>query len=460
MDKFELWRREFHDHLDNILSEIIKDKEFRQRYLTDEAMEIWIQALTHESYDYNVNYEKLEFLGDSILSAVFIDYIMHAFPELKQSEYSELRRAYTSTEFNPKFTDRLGLAKFVRTNFGGDTPVPRSNIHIKADIFESFLGALYRIGNELILEPIGYADCLNLTRLLYSEIDIDLSETIGHAKMQVEQIFSRFTFEDRKLSQPQETKLNHADGTVEVILKLNQDAINFLLEQGVVLDSEEIARAYGQSYAAAKNKAYKEALAYLAKNGVSTKWAEDLKSRLDFSEDILDPYKDELEEKFKEQGYINIYFHTPKKATSGNRALVQLHGERADGKRDILSSEWSPDVSPHTIAQTRIKLVRKYLGYPISQEKEVERQERIQRPKPRREGIRTQREKEEEREERKGTRETFVRRSKREGVPLKKIREEIEEEKPRTPRRRVGALSREGAEEKPRTPRRRVGALP
>lgn len=96
-------------------------------------------ALTHSSFSAD-NYEKLEFLGDSILSFIVSDYLYDNF-NLKSGELSKLRAKIVSTDSLFDAIQKLNLQRhLILGKSMKDRPISKKII---ADTFESVLGAVF-----------------------------------------------------------------------------------------------------------------------------------------------------------------------------------------------------------------------------------------------------------------------------------------------------------------------------
>ncbi len=106
-------------------------------------------ALTHKSYSYENNvqsYEKLEFLGDSILEFITSEYIYKNFQNLKEGEMTKVRATVVCEESLShiaklhNFSDFLNLGKSERlTN-------KHARIAILEDTMEAVIAAIYLDG--------------------------------------------------------------------------------------------------------------------------------------------------------------------------------------------------------------------------------------------------------------------------------------------------------------------------
>lgn len=107
------------------------------------------EALTHSSYanehkSQHIKYnERLEFLGDSVLSIVVSDYIYKNCPELPEGELTKLRASLVCEKSLYEFAKKINLGKYLilskgeRHNGGADRP------SILSDAFEALIAAIY-----------------------------------------------------------------------------------------------------------------------------------------------------------------------------------------------------------------------------------------------------------------------------------------------------------------------------
>ncbi|MEE9406488.1 MAG: ribonuclease III [Polaribacter sp.] len=103
------------------------------------------KAFTHRSVqmlDKNgipINYERLEFLGDSILGSVIASYLYKKVPRGSEGYLTQMRSKIVSREHLNELGKDLNLIKFVKSNI--DQANVGDNIH--GNIFESLVGAIY-----------------------------------------------------------------------------------------------------------------------------------------------------------------------------------------------------------------------------------------------------------------------------------------------------------------------------
>ena len=108
-------------------------------------VKLYEKALTHTSFanENNVtSYERLEFLGDTVLDLVISDYL-YKNTEYEEGKMTKYRSHYVCENANFEYSSRLGLNEYLRLGHGEEERGGKYRKAIVADIFESFLGAMY-----------------------------------------------------------------------------------------------------------------------------------------------------------------------------------------------------------------------------------------------------------------------------------------------------------------------------
>jgi ribonuclease-3 len=112
--------------------------------MTAETLE---RALTHRSYAYEngglPTNERLEFLGDSVLSLVVTDTLFNANPDLPEGQLAKLRAAVVQMNALAEVARDLRLGSFVRLGRGEEGTGGRDKPSILADTLEAVIGATY-----------------------------------------------------------------------------------------------------------------------------------------------------------------------------------------------------------------------------------------------------------------------------------------------------------------------------
>lgn len=107
-----------------------------------------ITALTHSSYANesrggDQSYERLEFLGDSILGFVTAEYLCKAFPDIPEGKLTKKRAALVCEKSLCGFTRSFGAGELLRLSHGEQHSGGRERPSILADVFESITAAIY-----------------------------------------------------------------------------------------------------------------------------------------------------------------------------------------------------------------------------------------------------------------------------------------------------------------------------
>ncbi len=100
------------------------------------------QALTHRSVGKR-NYERLEFLGDSILNFVVAAYLYDKFPQGSEGELSRLRASLVKEDTLAKVAKRLQLGDYLLLGGGELKSGGFRRSSILADALEAIIGAVY-----------------------------------------------------------------------------------------------------------------------------------------------------------------------------------------------------------------------------------------------------------------------------------------------------------------------------
>ncbi len=128
------------------------------------------EALTHKSYvnerrsPARKHNERLEFLGDAVLSLIVSDYLATALPDSTEGALSKLKAKVVSETSLAKAARRLELGKLLRLGRGEELSKGREKSSLLADALEAVIAAVYLDG--------GLEACRSFTlRVLAPELD-------------------------------------------------------------------------------------------------------------------------------------------------------------------------------------------------------------------------------------------------------------------------------------------------
>jgi ribonuclease-3 len=91
----------------------------------------------------DVSYERLEFLGDSLLGMIVANYLYSRFPDQNEGFLSKIRTKLVNGKMLGYLSDKIGFPKFAIISKQVEDSNGRNNYKIMEDIFEAFIGALY-----------------------------------------------------------------------------------------------------------------------------------------------------------------------------------------------------------------------------------------------------------------------------------------------------------------------------
>lgn len=104
-------------------------------------------ALQHGSYGqgggHQENYERLELLGDSVLSLVVCDHLYHRYPDAPEGDLAKLRARIVSEPWLARIATSLGLGRYILLGKGEEKAGGRNRPALLADVLEAVLGAVY-----------------------------------------------------------------------------------------------------------------------------------------------------------------------------------------------------------------------------------------------------------------------------------------------------------------------------
>lgn len=121
----------------------------QQLQLSFSRVKLLKQAFTHTSY---VNEhkrgsiqdnERLEFLGDAVLQLLVSEYLFKTFPKRPEGELTRMRASVVCESSLAHFAERLELGQYVLLGRGEEQLGGRHRQALLADLFESFIGALF-----------------------------------------------------------------------------------------------------------------------------------------------------------------------------------------------------------------------------------------------------------------------------------------------------------------------------
>ena len=202
------------------------------------------------------DYERLEFLGDAVVSVVVAKYLYERFPDENEGFLTKMRTKLVNGEMLGFLASKLGFGKYaIMSRHIEDKCKGRSSQHILEDMFEGFVGAMFLDFNEIdnynlldnFYSGIGFQICEKFIMHVIEE-HVDFSELILKQSNYKEMLNKYF-------SETFDSSINFSDPTVEGGLNDRLYTVN-------VLDDEDkiMGTGIGKSKKKAEQYACKDTL--------------------------------------------------------------------------------------------------------------------------------------------------------------------------------------------------------
>lgn len=203
------------------------------------------EALSHSSYANEIkkgrfSNERLEFLGDSVLSVIISEYLFTHFKHLPEGELTKIRASLVCEKALYEFAFKVDLNKFIQLGKGEENSGGRERPSIVSDAFEAVIAAVYLDGG--MDEAKRY-----VLSFIPKDINKNQAKALNDYKTDLQEIIQR---------NPEER--------VEYVLKeqIGPDHDRRFIVQ-VLLNSNPIGTGEGQSKKQAEQMAAKEALSLM-----------------------------------------------------------------------------------------------------------------------------------------------------------------------------------------------------
>lgn len=203
------------------------------------------EALTHSSYANegkrsSHNNERLEFLGDSVLSIVVSEFLFKKYPNIPEGELSKLRASLVCEQSLFEFAKQNDLNHYILLGKGEENTGGRERPSIVSDAFEAVIAAIFLDGGmEKAKEYV----------LSFLPEHMNPKET--------------FTFSDYKTTLQEVIQQNREEKVEYVLISESGPDHDKTFEVEVHLNSNVIGRGKGKSKKQAEQLAAKEALSLM-----------------------------------------------------------------------------------------------------------------------------------------------------------------------------------------------------
>ncbi|MCA0174339.1 ribonuclease III [Bacillus sp. RAR_GA_16] len=155
-----------------------------------ENEQLLFQAFTHSSYvnehrlHPQMDNERLEFLGDAVLELTISRYLYEKYPNMSEGQLTKLRAAIVCEPSLVQFANDLNFGHLVLLGKGEEMTGGRMRPALLADVFESFVCALYLDrGLEVVFEF--------LEKFVYPKINAGAFSHVMDYKSQLQEVIQR-----------------------------------------------------------------------------------------------------------------------------------------------------------------------------------------------------------------------------------------------------------------------------
>lgn len=187
--------------------------------------------------------ERLEFLGDSILSFIISSYLFKTYPHFDEGILTNLRSLVVNTKSLAKAAEKLNFGQFLKLSKGEEESNGRKNESILANTFEAFIGALY----------------------LDQDIDA-VREFLAHTIIpKIEEYVQKKVFKDPKSLLQEYVQSKKKNSPVYKVLQEVGPAHAKTFTIGVFVDEDQLGEGVGHSKQEGEEKAAEQALEQLSK---------------------------------------------------------------------------------------------------------------------------------------------------------------------------------------------------
>jgi ribonuclease-3 len=201
------------------------------------------EALTHPSYGNETgapDYQRLEFLGDSVLGLCVSELLVRAHPEADEGKLTRMRSALVNTEALAAWARVSGLGSCVALGRGAQLGSEREQSKVLADCVEALVAAVYE------------ARGLDGARALVQDV---VRERLEHA--------DTLSVLDPKSALQEEVQALHMPAPKYRVVSVKGAAHEQVFEVEVVVGEDALARGEGRSKRLAERAAAAHALAVL-----------------------------------------------------------------------------------------------------------------------------------------------------------------------------------------------------
>lgn len=201
------------------------------------------QAFVHRSYlneakEKVSSNERLEFLGDSVISFVISEHLFNKYPDYNEGILTNMRSLLVNTKSLAELSKELDFGNFLKLSKGEEESKGRQNQSLLADSFEAYVGALF----------------------IDSGIEITKSFLIEVFNQKIQILEKERSFKDPKSLLQEFVQSKKQNSPMYKVLREHGPAHSKIFTMGVFIEGKLIGQGDGKSKQEAEENAAVEAL--------------------------------------------------------------------------------------------------------------------------------------------------------------------------------------------------------
>jgi len=145
-------------------------------------IELLRRALTHTSYaaetGIRCHNERMEFLGDSILSSAVADFLYHKYPDQQEGRLSQLKSQIVSRQNLSRWAREIKLGNYLYISKGEEANGGRQRESLLSDALEAVIASVYLDGEYGAAKKFIFSYLTRQKRLIVTDTKSKLQEYI------------------------------------------------------------------------------------------------------------------------------------------------------------------------------------------------------------------------------------------------------------------------------------------
>ena len=198
-------KSQFKNFILSLLRRLDLTQQSLDMFTDEESMIEFSRAFTHKTWSKTFNYERYEFLGDTIINDAVAHYISVTFPHIQNVAWmTRIKHTLISKKYLAGLAHKAKFLKFIRY---GDKLRPimacsyekanaslnKEYLSILEDVFEAFIGALRNIVDKQTVDGIGGVIARNMVHTFLDKKTISVNyDDIFDPKSRLKEIYDKY----------------------------------------------------------------------------------------------------------------------------------------------------------------------------------------------------------------------------------------------------------------------------